>query len=342
MKKRLLVTLLLIVLMFTACSKPEEIVKEEPEKPIEQKDAIDENACDFYKNMYTSKTRPIALMIDNDNEAARPQIGLEDAYIVYEFIIEGGSTRFMALFKDNLPEKVGPVRSSRHYFLDYAMENDAIYAHAGWSPKAANDIKALGINNINGIMGDDGVNYWRDRTYDNTWHNLYTSIKKLSDYAKDKKGYRMETEEKPLIEYYPNETEIKGTATNAISVTYSPYYRVNLKYNPDTKMYDRYIGSKAHTSQTGNIFAFKNVLVYQVENFNLPDTENKGRQDLKNIGSGTGYYLSNGVRQEIKWEKTDRKSKTKFTYASDGTELKINPGNTMIQVAPKTYEITFE
>ena len=339
MKKRILAILLLITLLFTACSKPAETTTDTPEDP---KPVIDENACDFYKNMYSSKSRPIALMIDNDNESARPQIGLEDAYIVYEFIVEGGSTRFMALFKDNLPEKVGPVRSSRHYFLDYAMENDAIYAHAGWSPKAANDIKALGINNINGILGDDGVNYWRDSTYDNTWHNLYTSIKKLSDYARDKKGYRMETEEKPLIEYYTNETEISGDATNAVSVLYSPYYKVNLKYNPETKLYERYIGSKAHTSQTGNILSFKNIVVYQVENFNLPDTENKGRQDLKNIGSGTGYYISNGIRQEIKWEKTDRKSRTKFTYASDGSELKINPGNTMIQVAPVTYDVTFE
>lgn len=339
MKKRLLAMALLITLLFTSCSKPAENTTELTEDP---KPSIEDNACEFYKKMYTSKARPIALMVDNDNESARPQIGLEDAYIVYEFIVEGGSTRFMALFKDNLPEKVGPVRSSRHYFLDYAMENDAIYAHAGWSPKAANDIKALGINNINGIMGDDGVNYWRDRTYDNTWHNLYTSIKKLSDYARDKKGYRMETEEKPLIEYYTNDSQLTGTDTSSVTVSYSPYYKVNLKFNPETTMYERYINSKPHTSQTGNILGFKNVVVYQVENFDLPDTENKGRQDIKNIGSGTGYYISNGVRQEIKWEKTERKGKTKFTYASDGSELKINPGNTMIQVAPKTYDIVFE
>lgn len=339
MKKRFLSIALLITLLFTSCSKPAENTEGVTDN-TETK--IEDTACDFYKNMYTSKTRPIALMIDNDNESARPQIGLEDAYIVYEIIVEGGSTRFMALFKDNLPEKVGPVRSSRHYFLDYAMENDAIYAHAGWSPKAANDIKALGINNINGIIGDDGVNYWRDNTYDRSWHNLYTSIKKLSDHAKDKKGYRMETEEKPLIEYYTNDTELTGTETNVVNVSYSPYYKVSLKYNFETNMFERYINSKPHTSQTGNIFGFKNVIVYQVQNFDLPDTENKGRQDLKNIGSGSGYYLSNGIRQEIKWEKSERSGKTKFTYASDGSELKINPGNTMIQIAPTTYEITFE
>ena len=337
MKKRLLIIALLMALIFTACS-PKDVVTEE----TNNEPKIEDTACQFYKDMYTSNSRPIALMIDNDNESARPQIGIEDAYITYEIIVEGGSTRFMALFKGNLPEKVGPVRSSRHYFLDYALENDAIYAHAGWSPKAANDIKTLGVNNINGIIGDDGVNYWRDNTYDNSWHNLYTSIKKLSDHAKNKKNYRMETEQKPLIEYYTNDSELTGTETNAVNVSYSPYYKVSLKYNFETNNYERYINSKPHTSQTGNILGFKNVIVYQVENFDLPDTENKGRQDIRNIGSGTGYYLSNGVRQDIKWEKTDRNSKTKYTLASDGSELKINPGNTMIQIAPKTYEITFE
>lgn len=78
-----------------------------------------------------SKSRPYAVMINNIGVARPYHTGLQDAYLVYEIVVEGGITRYLALFKDVKPEAVGSVRSSRHYFLDYAMENDAYYVHWG-------------------------------------------------------------------------------------------------------------------------------------------------------------------------------------------------------------------
>ena len=89
--------------------------------------------------------------------------GLQDAYLTYEIIVEGGLTRIMAIFKDQDTELIGPVRSARHYFLDYALENDAIYGHYGWSEFAKNDIDLLGVNNLNGITNAQST-YWRDRS----------------------------------------------------------------------------------------------------------------------------------------------------------------------------------
>ena len=106
-----------------------------------------------------SKSRPIAVMINN-NHAAWPHAGLADAYITYEIIAEGGITRLMAIFKDKDTSKIGSVRSSRPYYLDYALENDAIYVHFGYSEDARSDISTLGVNNINGLT-DESV-FWRD------------------------------------------------------------------------------------------------------------------------------------------------------------------------------------
>ena len=100
--------------------------------------------------IFKGTDRPIACMIDNHSDAW-PQFSISKAYTVYEIIVEGGETRLMAVFKGADADKVGPMRSSRHYFLDYALENDAIYAHIGWSPQAQSDIKKLGINNVNGL-----------------------------------------------------------------------------------------------------------------------------------------------------------------------------------------------
>ena len=98
--------------------------------------------------IFKGNNRPIAVMIDNHSDAW-PQAGLQKAYMVYEIIAEGGETRLMALFKGVDVEKIGPVRSARHYFIDYSMENDAIYTHFGQSPQAQIDLKKYSINDIN-------------------------------------------------------------------------------------------------------------------------------------------------------------------------------------------------
>ena len=333
MKKFLLILLsAFILLSFTACKKSEPVTTDEP-YAVENTDADP-----FYLEMKSKENvRPIALMIDNDSNAARPQIGLEDAYMVYEIVVEGRATRFMALFKDFDLEKVGPVRSSRHYFLDYAQEHDAIYSHAGWSPKAAKDISALGINNINGVAAD-GKCFWRDNTYDNTWHNLYTSTKKLSARA-DEKNYRRDTKSTMPNYKQIDETPTGGTPVSSISIPYANFYKVGYEYDEDKKVFVRYVNGKTHDSQTGNAITAKNIIMYTLQNVNLPDKEDKGRQDLKNIGSGTGYYFSDGQAVEINWSKASREAKTEYTL-KDGTPLMLNPGNTFIQIIPTYAEAT--
>ena len=119
--------------------------------------------------IYSGDKRPVAVMIDN-NVNAWPQYSLNKAYAVYEILVEAGETRLMALFKNADVDAIGPIRSSRHYFLDYALENDAIYAHLGWSPQAQSDISSLGVNNINGQAYDTGAartstsRYWREQS----------------------------------------------------------------------------------------------------------------------------------------------------------------------------------
>ena len=96
-------------------NKTQEVTGEENETPIIMKE-------EKKIKIFSGNDRPIAVMIDNHSDAW-PQAGLQDAYMVYEIIVEGGETRLMALFKGADVDKIGPVRSARHYFIDYAMEN---------------------------------------------------------------------------------------------------------------------------------------------------------------------------------------------------------------------------
>ena len=110
--KRALIGFLCASLLLTGCGKK----AEEKTETNDEKTQITEvdNTSEFYKNITEGNERPIAVMIDNDNSSAWPQSGLDKACKVYEIVVEGGATRFMALFKNSDCEKIGPVRSSRH------------------------------------------------------------------------------------------------------------------------------------------------------------------------------------------------------------------------------------
>jgi len=336
--KRLLVFLICISVFLCSCSSDTTTSMDTASDSAPKTEETQEPRSEFYEMSHNSN-RPIAVMIDNDNEAARPQIGLEHAYLIYEIIVEGGASRMMALFKDYDVEKVGPVRSARHYFLDYALENDAIYAHAGWSPQAQNDIAKLKINNINGILGNDGTNYWRDYTYDKTYHNLYTSVAKLSQYAKENKKYCVKTSG-DHINMHTKDTFPSGEDCLGVSFRYSAMYGVGFSYNSEKGVYERSVNGKPHRSQTGETLSAKNIIVYNVANYDLNDGQNKGRQDIKNLGTGSGWYISLGKKEPITWTKDARNEKTLY-LRPDGTELKVNPGITFIQIVPENNEISF-
>ena len=307
----------------------EEVVPNEPEEKTLQ--IVDTN----------STSRPYAVMINNINVARPLQSGLQDAYIIYEIIVEGGITRYMALFLDQDTERIGSIRSARHYFLDYALENDAIFAHNGQSPQAQSDFRTLGIDRIEVNNSTTG---WRDKSLNvSTEHRLFTSIEKLNNGLGNK---RTERENDLLLNYSVDELDLNSydgaiDAKN-ITIKYSSSTTNRYEYDSEEKVYKRFVNDKEHTDYvTKKQYTFKNIITYQVDNYTLNDGENKGRQDIENIGSGTGYYISDGYAVPITWEKESRTSQTKY-YLESGEELVVNDGNTFIQIQPEGQTLTIE
>lgn len=332
MKKILSVILMLsLIVISTSCKKETEAVN-----PVAE-DLPQQTVSDFYVKMTEIKSRPVAVMIDNDSEEARPQTGLEDAFAVYEIKVEGIASRMMALFLDVDTTKVGPVRSSRHYFLDYALEHDAIYTHCGYSPQAANDIVALGVDNINEIGANNGKNFFRDRAK-YAPHNLYASVPELSAYA-TARGYESETEKERVFEYKKNDEDFVGSDANEILLPYHSAYVVSYKYNAEEKVFERYVNGQPHISEsTGKVLTAKNILAYEVVNYSI---DSVGRQNLENLGSGTGYYLTNGKNVPITWSKNSRSGKTEYK-TENGEKLILNPGNVFVHIIPQSEEITIK
>lgn len=304
-----------------------------------------------------SDKRPIAVMLDN-NIGNELHAGLQESYINYEIIVEGGLTRIMAVFKDKDVSLIGPVRSSRHYFLDYSLESDCIYTHYGWSPYAEKDIPALGVNNINGLYDDEP--FWREKNIAAP-HNVFTTTEKIYSYAKNKK-YKTTTDDWKLLKYNTEEIELstpietkvevnKETGkkekvniynpeliiANSITIPYSNYQTRTYIYDNTRKVYLRYMNKKPHIDKTTKQqLYYKNIIIMKVLNSQI---DNYGRQDLETTGIGEGYYITNGYALPITWEKEVRTAKTKYKY-KDGTEIKVNDGNIFIQIMPSKYSPT--
>lgn len=288
-------------------------------------------------NIFSGDSRPIAVMIDNEKPAWQNHGGLNSAYMLYEFIIEGGETRIMAFFKGVEPSYIGPVRSARHYFLDYAMEHDAIFTHFGWSPLAQSNIKSLGINNINGIYD---TFFWRVAPK-GSYHNAITSMAKIKEQI-TKKKYRDTSDAECVIKYNRYDTDIEsGEIANSIKIKYSAMQNVSYAYDTENKIYLRSMRGQVHKdSQTGEQFYAKNIIMIFVKDELLDDPEDKGRRNLYNIGTGNGYYATNGKIEPITWEKKDRSSKTIY-YDMNGQELTFNDDITWVQIVPITGSVTW-
>lgn len=279
-----------------------------------------------------SNTRSVAVMINN-NHSAWPHAGLQDAFLCYELIVEGGITRILAVYKDVDIEKIGSVRSARHYFLDYALENDAIFVHFGHSDKALSDIKTLGVNNINGLYDDKA--FWRDTTLKKaTEHTAFTSIKRINDAIESKK-YRNTSEKKWLFDYSIEEIDLSknefSKRADEVIIQYSNYQTTKYVYDEIEKVYKLYMSNKEHKDAiTDKQYTVKNIITYKVKNTTM---DSYGRQDLKNVGSGEGYFISNGYAVEITWSKSSRSSQTIYKY-KNGEEIKLNDGNTWVHIQP--------
>lgn len=282
-----------------------------------------------------SNTRPYGVMI-NCHNGALPQSGLNDAYIVYEIMVEYGITRMFALFKDVNFNKVGSIRSVRAQYLAYAFENDAVIVHAGGSAEADGRISKEGINHID----VDGKYGQRDRELakKRAWeHTLFTNSNLLNK-AMDDKGLRKTTDTKNLLTYSEKELDLskyQTTPANKISIKYSSYRTSNYNYDESSKTFLRNIGSKKNTDLvTGEQYKVKNIIVYDVKYSTYTDHGTSGYQRLSNIGTGEGYYITDGLALPITWSKESEKSQTIYKIKETGEDLEVNDGNTYIQIYP--------
>ncbi len=330
------IALFSLAIALAGCSSKSDTPLQSP--PVASEKATETNtekAADY--SDFNTDERAYAVMIDNDGNSSRPHAGLEDAYIIYEMYVEGNSTRLMAIFKGTDTPKIGPVRSSRHYFLDYVLDNDALYAHAGFSPLAMEQIETMNVDNMNGLVYEPTY-YWRERKYNGDYHSLFTSISNLNNLA-DALGYKKTSDVLPF-EFSSEAPVYEGETATDITIPYAPFYYVSYKYDAKTGLYDRYINSEPHPTQSGARLQAGQIIIQFADNYALGD--GSPRQELETTGSGEGIFIANGVQTPITWRRTSRTSQLEF-YTKDGKELILDSTKqTYVQVMPKSLGYTIK
>ena len=300
------------------------------------------------------KNRSVLVSVENSPQA-RPQWGIASADIVWEMVVEGGITRMLLMYADasRLPDKVGPTRSARHYFVELAEGFDSIFIHYGGSPQAYSAIKKQGTNDIDGMNYGNRI-FPRDTSRNvSSEHRAYTTKDKIAE-ALAEKNFRTEIEEgkQNPFKFSPKLYALPDGACTELTVPFSNSYTYQLSYDAEKKVYLSSLGGKPFMDDNGTQQSFTNVIVCSVD-VSAISGDSKGRVTF-DLSEGNGVLVSNGTYQNITWEKGDYTDMMKFyvdngestesttadttTESTTKEEIKLNVGRTYIALVPSSNQ----
>ncbi len=275
---------------------------------------------------------PLAVMIDNHSEA-RPPSGLSKANIVFEAEAEGGITRYLAIFAsgNKIPE-IGPIRSARPYFIDWAHEFSALYAHVGGSPEALVKIKQDNIFDINEFYNEHY--FWRG-DHLNMPHNVFSSSEKLRAYIQDK---NLQEGKFFPWEFKDDKNKKDLPLSSKISIKFKlDVYAVKWVFDNENNNYIRYQNKKSHNTRSGEVIKAKNIIIQYAD---AEEIDDELRLSMKVTGEGEALLCFDGECQEASWKKKTKTSRTRY-YIND-EEAKFNRGTTWIEILRPEIEINID
>lgn len=267
--------------------------------------------------------RPILAVIIENSQAARPQTGLDAAGIVFEATTEGGVTRYLALYQEEAPAEVGPVRSLRLYLLDWAMGFDASIAHVGGSPEALQSAKDRNAKSLNEF--DNPAPYFRSNDRDAP-HNMYARLLDLRKLQEELGHDTSVFQDIPRSAGAPLPDPLHST----IAIDYSgPEFLAEFRYDPARNAYARHLGGEPHVDQaTGNQITVKNLVVIQ-----RPAAD-------RGTGSGEALVFKDGDLVRARWQQDDHDARM-ILKDDQGNEVPLNRGDTWIAAVSDMQHVSF-
>lgn len=281
----------------------------------------------------TDTKRPVTAAMIENSDWARPQAGLKEAGVVFEAIAEAGITRFMALYQEAQPANLGPIRSVRPYYLQWALGFDAAVSHVGGSPEALNDVKAWNVKDLNQFYYGS---YYHRISSREAPHNVYTSIANLNT-IETQKGWTTST-----FTGFPRKNDAPSKTPDATSIDFaisSSDYFVHYDYDAAQNSYLRFEGGAKHLDATSGQQLEPKVVIAIVVPYSI-ESDNY-HSDYGVIGSGKAYVFQDGTVASGTWSKAGSTDQIQFLDANNNP-IKLNAGQTWISAVATANEVNYK
>jgi len=267
-----------------------------------------------------------------NSTSARPQTGLDSADIVWEQIVEGGISRYIAVYHSQVPDIVGPVRSVRPMDPNIIKPMGGLFAFSGGQAHYVAAVEAAGIQIVSSDRGDGG--YFRSNQHAAP-HNMYANTPELFGQADPAHS----TPPPPQFEYGMTLNEATAVTTGApaavVDVFLTGIANPNWTWDAGRGQWLRAEKSVPATTPEGTQLGATNVVVLRVELVNTADTDAIGSPVPETIiiSSGEALVATGGHTIPATWSKTSAEDVVTLT-GPDGQPILLAPGNTWIELMP--------
>jgi hypothetical protein len=268
-----------------------------------------------------SAGRPVLSVKVENTPDARPQVGIDQADVVYEEVVEGGITRFVAMFNSTVPGVIGPVRSVRAEDPDIVWPVGGIFAYSGGAQVNVDAINAAPVHAVDeDAAGPAMVRNQKDQPARQAPHNLYGLGQPLFDLGGTPKP------PPPLFTYIANGAPpVTGQGVLNFHVGFEQGYDPTWTWNSGTGTWDRAIDGTPQTV-TGNGHIAPTNVVVQYTNYT-------GEGEAQTVGEGAVWVFTDGTLREGRWVRPDKTQPAKYVDAS-GNPILLRPGRTWVEVLP--------
>ena len=298
----------------------------------------------------------VGVMIENMIEA-QPISGIADATLVFEAVTEANITRFLGYFVLNeineiyggpssgRPEdglrfiEIGPVRSARPYYLDWAAEFNSLYAHIGSSPAAYELLRKKGVEGVQDFDQWYNPQYFYSKARRPKPHHLYTSTELLGEaYEADMEHGTWNMEHKLDPWKFKNDAaaDLRGDV-NEIIAGYAAPYDVRWAYDKLENQYKRIQWGGEHRDAQGRAIIAKNIAVAFQK---MKILDEVGRKEFTTLGEGKGLVFQDGRVVVGVWKKLSARERMRW-YDAQGSEVEFNAGVTWIEIVPENFGVRY-
>jgi len=291
-----------------------------------------------------AQLKPILVVKIENNSIVRPQTGLDRADLIFEELVEGGASRFAAVFQSNIPDEVGPVRSVRHVDVSLAAPIADVFAFSGGAKRT---MKYVGLELPTTMSqvreGAPGMNRKPGVSAPN---NLFLDTKQMfsgvAEYDTPSSGFFVPSPMSGAVPVPSSSATAApvvpapvGKAVNTVEVAFSTLAKPNWKWNAADKLWMRSEGSNPFNNIDGSQFGTNNLVIIEIREVDAGYKGSTGGYVPRSVtsGSGRGWVLSNGQAVEVKWNKPSVVSQMELSD-TNGNPFTMPTGRTWVELLP--------